>query len=64
MQIGEQMSHKQLIVVKHIAIHTWEWTYEVDLKPLKLIRHNNGLYINIYVYVRVYEKICFTYVKL
>jgi hypothetical protein len=64
MQIGEQMSHKQLIAVQHIAIHTWEWTCEVHLEPLKLIRHSNGLYMNIYVYVRVYEKICFTYVKL
>jgi hypothetical protein len=58
MQIGEQMSHKQLKAVKHITIHTWEWTYEVHLKPLKLIRHSNGLYMNIYVYVRIYEKIC------
>jgi len=56
MQIGEQMSHKQLIAVKHIANHTWEWTYEVHLEPLKLIRHINGLYLNIYVYVRLYEK--------
>jgi hypothetical protein len=64
MQIDEQMSHKQLIAVKHIAIHTWEWTYEVHLKPLKLIRHSNSLYMNMYVNPSVYEKLCFTYVKL
>jgi hypothetical protein len=29
MQIGEQMSHKQLKAVKHITIHTWEWTYRI-----------------------------------
>jgi hypothetical protein len=56
--------YKQLIAVEHIAIHTWESTYEVHLKPLKSIRHSNGLYMNIYVYVKVYEKICFMYFKL
>ncbi len=34
MQSGEQMSHKQLKAMKHITIHTWEWSYEVHLKPL------------------------------
>jgi hypothetical protein len=46
MQIGEQMSHKQLM--KHNPY--MGMTYEVHLEPLKLIRHSNGLYMNIYMY--------------